>query len=368
MKTYITFISSYLRPVIYLLLAVLLFNGGVSYAQEEEYEKEVGLKGLWRFSIGDNMEWAKPGYDDSDWEMINAPSSWENEGFYGYNGYAWYRKSFTISKWSENRTLYIQLGYIDDVDEVYVNGNLVGRTGSFPPKYTTAYNAFRMYPIPPDYINYGGQNLVAVRVFDSEITGGIISGELGIYSYKNVLDAEILLEGTWKFKLGDNKQWKEPGFDDDTWDDIMVPGRWEVQGYDDYNGFAWYRKEFYVRGDILNENLVVVLGKIDDLDEAYLNGKRIGSTGRMRDDPFDMQFSHEWQEMRGYFVNKDMFNANGNNVLAVRVYDGYLDGGIYQGPLGIVKQSKYTTYWRERKQKEKSFWDNLFKSLDVKID
>ncbi len=33
-------------------------------------------------------------FDDSKWDKITVPSSWENQGFRGYNGYAWYRVSF----------------------------------------------------------------------------------------------------------------------------------------------------------------------------------------------------------------------------------------------------------------------------------
>ncbi|MEY3884121.1 MAG: hypothetical protein RLZZ379_1399, partial [Pseudomonadota bacterium] len=32
---------------------------------------------------------------------------WENEGFHGYNGYAWYRKHFSISQKYRNRTIHI---------------------------------------------------------------------------------------------------------------------------------------------------------------------------------------------------------------------------------------------------------------------
>src|SRR5687768_10787322 len=65
----------------------------VGYAQED-WDKVLNLRGTWKFSIGDNRKWADPKYVDNDWENIDVPSNWEDEGFNGYNGYAWYRKTF----------------------------------------------------------------------------------------------------------------------------------------------------------------------------------------------------------------------------------------------------------------------------------
>src|SRR4030095_12002981 len=91
-------------------------------------DRKVNLRGSWKFSLGDNMSFAKPNYDDSDWERIYVPAAWQTEGFRRYNGYAWYRTTFEID-FEDNEPLYLELGRIDDVDEVYVNGRLVGHTG-----------------------------------------------------------------------------------------------------------------------------------------------------------------------------------------------------------------------------------------------
>jgi sialate O-acetylesterase len=96
------------------------------------------LKGTWSFSIGINSDWISPGYNDSNWETIRVPSSWEDQGFNGYNGYAFYRKKISIPSEQKGRMLYLNMGYIDDVDEVYLNGHKIGSTGGFPPNYVTA--------------------------------------------------------------------------------------------------------------------------------------------------------------------------------------------------------------------------------------
>jgi beta-galactosidase/beta-glucuronidase len=62
-----------------------------------ETEKQVlNLSGRWKFSLGDEDEWKDEKFNDSNWEKVSVPSSWENQGFHGYDGYAWYRTSFTV--------------------------------------------------------------------------------------------------------------------------------------------------------------------------------------------------------------------------------------------------------------------------------
>jgi sialate O-acetylesterase len=66
-----------------------------------------------------------------------------------------------------------------------------------------------------------------------------------------------------------------------------------------------------------------------------------------------------WQKFRGYYIPKEELNLNGWNTIAVRVYDGYLGGGIYQGPVGIASQKNYSDYWKQKRGKKKIF-DWLF--------
>ena len=146
-----------ISSVIYLLSSSAYANAG-----EDNLVLLQSLKGKWQFSIGMNDEWISPKFNDSSWESIKVPSPWEDEGFNGYNGYAYYRKKFNISSTYKDRMLYLNMGYIDDVDEVYFNGNKIGSKGSFPPNYNTAYDAERIYLIPESYINFDGSNLIAV--------------------------------------------------------------------------------------------------------------------------------------------------------------------------------------------------------------
>lgn len=351
MKTKISFTQTIL-----LILLSSLIGCNVVEDQVREENKLVDLSGKWKFSIGDDSSWASLGYNDWDWEEIKVPSSWENEGFHGYNGFAWYRKWFELPDEYSNSNLFLHLGFIDDVDETYLNGNLVGLTGGFPPYFLTAYNASRKYFLPKQILNRG-KNLIAVRVYDAQLEGGITNGKIGIYKSGGKgetladVDPGVNLPKIWKFNQGDNLEWIGEEYDDSRWQNIFVPAFWETQGYKGYDGFAWYRTKFYLPKEFKNEKFVLMLGKIDDMDQTYVNGKLIGSVGdwNFDDKPTSFNDNNEWETFRGYFLSGNILKPGEYNTIAVRVYDGYLDGGIYEGPIGLITQEKYREFWNERK-------------------
>jgi sialate O-acetylesterase len=340
--------------IFFAVYGVNLANG-----EFENEERIVDLEGKWKFSIGDDSLWASPKYYDEDWEVLYAPSSWEDEGYHGYNGYAWYRKHFKISGRYKNQTINLHLGRVDDVDEVYINGNLVGFSGSFPPEYETAYNVWRSYPVSPSFLNFEGDNVIAVRVYDSEQAGGIVQGELGLYIYPFSVQKEIDLEGEWKFTTGDNLNWSKVDFNDNDWKNMIVPGNWNSKNLRNYDGYAWYRKKVFIPSSLQNKKLILLLGKIDDVDQTFLNGKMIGYTGNFDLLPGDYYQNGKYREVRGYYIPQNLVQYDAENVIAVRVYDGYNIGGIYEGPVGIILQEKYTRYWKQIK-KGKNIFEILF--------
>ena len=350
-----------MKPIRIATLLVIIIGFGQS-VQGQNWDKVVNLKGSWKFSIGDDMNWSKPDYDDNDWESIKAPSMWEDQGYNGYDGFAWYRKHFKVWGSVNGKYLSLHLGRIDDVDQVYVNGHLIGASGTFPPHYKTAYSAWREYYIPDNLLYTDRDNVIAVRVYDSQMGGGIVEGDLGLFEKENTLRLDVNLDGEWKFKTGDNMGWKDEKLDDQKWPNIFVPGYWETQGYPDYDGFAWYRKKFYANDDLAKKKLVLVMGRIDDLDEVYLNGKLIGSTGNMNDEPINYNSYDEYQKFRGYYIPDGLIAANKENTIAVRVYYGYNVGGIYDGPIGFIAQDKYTRFWKEQSKhvRKNNFWKWLF--------
>lgn len=315
------------------LISLLTFFINVSLAQD----RLINLEGRWKFSIGDKLEWADPFYDDSSWETIYAPEIWENQGFHGYDGFAWYRKSFDIDKLPKDKSLYLHIGYIDDADEVYLNGKRIGFSGHMPPKFKTAYKAERQYTFPYQYLNENGPNVIAVRVYDATREGGITSGELGVYASSYSSSLIVDLQGIWSFRR-DGK-----GYMRNDWEQIMVPIPWEPQGYDDYDGWATYKKTFTLPAGTSAENLVLVLGKIDDFDRTYLNGKLIGIT---RDDQ-QLGRSGSYNEQRAYAIPPGLIKLNEENTIIIEVEDIGMTGGIWKGPVGVTTKTKYYRYLKE---------------------
>ena len=328
-----------------LLLCHVAAHGG------SDWKRIINLRGSWKFSIGDNPRWANKDLNDSQWESVRVPDTWENQGFHGYDGYAWYRTSFDGEDLGDFRgSLVLYLGYIDDIDEVFINGQYIGGTGSFPPKYSTAYNAKREYFIPEEAINYNGKNTIAVRVFDEGLQGGIVSGgDIGIYYNEDDKAFAVNLRGSWDFKLlhrwrieqSNEELMKETLIESENirnregWISMNVPTAWEKQGYPHFDGGAAYRKIFKIPKSVQGEDLVLVIGAIDDNDWAYFNGKRIGHT-------------KGYNKMRVYTITPDMYNIGGLNVLTIFVEDSTGLGGIYEGPVGLIQQVEFTRFIRWR--------------------
>lgn len=344
-----------IKAIILTSLAFLLLSNNAIFA--EDLDKIVSLSGYWRFSIGTDSDWAKSNYDDSGWDEIMVPSSWEREGYDDYNGYAWYRKKIRIPEDAITQPLYLVLGNIDDADEVYFNGQLIGKRGGFPPKYSTAYGHHRRYAIPASLIKSDSKNTIAVKVYDSQGNGGITGGNVGIYRDRDYEFLDFDLSGEWKFNTGDSKYWRAEEFDDNDWNTIPVPARWENHGYANYDGYAWYRKTFSMPTNLKKQDLYISLGKIDDYDQVYFNGHLIGNVFDLEKDGDYRSKGWEYNARRLYKIPEQYIKNI--NTIAVRVYDKTLDGGIYEGPIGLMTKDNYSNY-KEKHHRGRSFWDYFY--------
>ena len=147
------------------------------------------------------------------------------------------------------------------------------------------------------------------------------------------LNAQNLLPEMWKFKTGDDPQWASPAFDDSDWTDIKAGIQWESQGFNGYDGYAWYRVTFMVPADleltaIKYGGLNLALGKIDDVDFTYLNGKLVGGMGEL-----PPHYETAWNMDRNYRVPAGLIHWGQENTIAVRVFDLLGGGGIYSRPI-----------------------------------
>ena len=109
--------------------------------------------------------------------------------------------------------------------------------------------------------------------------------------------------------------WKNTNYDDKNWKTINVPGLWEQQGLDGLDGNVWLRKAIMITPAEAGKPALLELSMIDDNDDCYLNGTKIGSTS-------------SYTEKRKYSIPAGILKE-GKNVIAVRVNDTGGGGGIY---------------------------------------
>ena len=99
--------------------------------------------------------------------------------------------------------------------------------------------------------------------------------------------------------------------------------------------------------------MVLMLGKIDDTDEVYLNGELIGKTGSLRDSDLDAD-PYYYRQSRIYEFSSSLLRAE--NALAVRVHDSGGHGGLYSGPVGIMTKRTYEVYREHLEDSKKWRW------------
>ncbi len=139
-----------------------------------------------RFKTGDNKNYSLFSLDDSKWQTLKTSEAWDEQGYKDYDGYGWYRIHVAIpsslkssSFWKDS--LRINLAKIDDADEVYFNGVLIGKDGSFPNEpggYVTKWNEPREFHLGTNdsLIHWDAENIIAIKVYDGGGLGGIYSG------------------------------------------------------------------------------------------------------------------------------------------------------------------------------------------------
>jgi alpha-galactosidase len=153
-------------------LAVALFLGAAA--------QEISLEKGWKFSAGDSAQWAITSYNDQNWKPIDVSRNWEVQGYPDYDGFGWYRLHVNISSSIKEKSylkdsVRINLGIVDDNDEVYLNGKLIGKYGGNGGDIKTSRYGPRCYSIAANNpaILWDRENVLAVRIFDTGGDGGM---------------------------------------------------------------------------------------------------------------------------------------------------------------------------------------------------
>lgn len=153
------------------------FNNGTAYFS---YITKAGF--------GDGA--AAANFDDRSWRTLDLPHDWAVEQPFNRNAsfshglkaigrnfpdasVGWYRKTFTIPSSDLGRRIHIAFDGVFRNSIVWVNGHYLGTEAS-------GYSGFE-YDIT-DYLNYGGENIVAVRV-DATMEEGWFYEGAGIYRH-----------------------------------------------------------------------------------------------------------------------------------------------------------------------------------------
>ncbi len=129
-------------------------------------------------------------FDDRGWRLLDLPHDWAAELPFSHNGsdshgykaigknfpessIGWYRKTFNILSSDLGRHITVEFDGVFRDSQVWVNGFYLGRESS-------GYSGFA-YDLT-DYLNYGGDNVIVVRV-DASLEEGWFYEGAGIYRH-----------------------------------------------------------------------------------------------------------------------------------------------------------------------------------------
>lgn len=310
--------------------------------------------------------YAAPDFDDSGWDEINIGQAWEDQDHDDYDEGAWYRARIEV-KAEEGRPVLMAFGGVDKDAYVYLNGQWVGQHHLWNHPFILDIS---------DHVVRDGENTVALYVYDGLGMGGIYglinvhqpTGEVETddfaanrggnlemaagrnswpvfevhlahgepyrryahrpphipYAYKKVAQVPV----QWKFRpYAEEHQAHQDAtlsrvdFDDSNWAAIDIGRAWEDQGYGNYDEGAWYRTQIEVEAEE-GRPVHLAFGGVDNSAYVYVNGVFVGE-------------HHGWNSPFILDISEAV-DYKGQNVVAVRVYDGRDMGGIY-GTVEVIQ-------------------------------
>src|ERR1039457_4255758 len=142
------------------LFAVCMIVAALPALAQLPAQEDVVILNTWRIHAGDDLNWAKPDFDDSGWKPGEYPT--KNTGLVFDPGFLWYRTTVSLPPSLQGRDLAIGMGPFDEVYEVYVEGVSVGRLGHWTPRPEAPFDRNLTFPVPPVLIK--GQTIhLAIR-------------------------------------------------------------------------------------------------------------------------------------------------------------------------------------------------------------
>jgi len=141
---------------------------------------------------GDQPAWAAPEFNDTPWKTMELPGYIESNGLQGVDGIIWFRKEIDLTAADAGKEATLSLAKINDSDNTYLNGKLIGSTKLQAEKS-------RIYTIPAGTLK-PGKNVLTVQLEDVGGMGGVY-GNPATFNLQ-CANRTIPLGGSWKYKVG----------------------------------------------------------------------------------------------------------------------------------------------------------------------
>jgi len=174
-----------------LLMLFVAAGGPVDCCYAAAPSPQQTINGMQKLCEQDNPAWAIPGQDDSSCRSVMIPGSWQSQHLRLPNKIGWYRIHFTPDDNITKENLGVFLGRIGDSDEVYLNGMKIGGEGVVGAAFVEAADVERLYRIPQGLMKYDEENLLAVRVMNTFVRGGIFESSIRIGDYDDLYREKI---------------------------------------------------------------------------------------------------------------------------------------------------------------------------------
>jgi sialate O-acetylesterase len=142
------------------------------------------------YDIGMKEHWAATDYDESNWKQVTIPGGFAGLGVPDTPALVYFRREFDVPDPVPTGRNMVQLGIIEKMDTVYINGQEIG--GS-----SWVENP-RQYFIRPGMLK-PGKNVITIRVLKTLPNGGFMSKPEDLRM--TIGDKTIPLAGAWKAKL-----------------------------------------------------------------------------------------------------------------------------------------------------------------------
>jgi beta-galactosidase len=258
------------------LLLLMLFFFPVSFSQEKPIVKQKSnriekiIDAQWAFnyfpSSSANSGYEDPGYNDSGWQAVSIPHTWntyettreihpfirnssELENPYWWLGWGWYRKHFSLGSDYTDKKIFVEFEGVQKYCKVWLNGKYVG-------EHKGGYGCFDFDLT--SLIKYGEDNVLAVAVNNRQNDEfkilPMVPDSFDVYGgiYRNV---KLVITDKLFIPMQGSASHEGGTF-------ITTPGLSEKEGV--------VRVQTWVRNDNLLKKSCVLLSSITDADNKIL--------------------------------------------------------------------------------------------------